>query len=127
VHQWEVADLIRTGVCGIFLERDSISLPAQVIRYVIAGGLWFNQEQVQSVLNPHIHTSPETQHKRFTARERQVLCYVFKGFTNRKIAETIGMSTGSVNGTLQQLFSKTSVRTRSQLVRTVLEQYRDQI
>jgi DNA-binding NarL/FixJ family response regulator len=127
VPRCEVVDLIRAGVSGIFLKRDSTRLLAQVIRSVIAGGLWFNQEQLQSVMNPHAHTSLEPQCNRFTAREQQVLCYVFEGLTNRRIAERIGVSTSSVKATLQQLFSKTGVRTRSQLVRIVLERHRDQI
>jgi DNA-binding NarL/FixJ family response regulator len=125
VPRCEVVDLVRAGVSGIFLKRDSASLLAQVIRSVIAGGLWFNQEQLQVVMNPQ--TAPEGQRHRFTAREQQVLYYVFEGFTNRRIAERIGVSTSSVKATLQQLFSKTGVRTRSQLVRVVFEQHRDQI
>jgi two-component system, NarL family, nitrate/nitrite response regulator NarL len=86
VPQYEVVDLIRAGVSGIFLKRDSTCLLAQVIRYVIAGGLWFNQEQLQNVMNPPTHTSPETRRTEFTGREQQVLCYVFEGLTNRRIA-----------------------------------------
>jgi DNA-binding NarL/FixJ family response regulator len=127
VPRCEVVDLIRAGVSGIFLKRDSTSLLAQVIRHIIAGGLWFTQEQLQSVMSSHTHTSPGAQRNRFTAREQQVLGYVFEGFTNRRIAERVGVSTSSVKATLQQLFSKTGVRTRSQLVRIVLEQHRDQI
>jgi DNA-binding NarL/FixJ family response regulator len=127
VPQYEVVDLIRAGVFGIFLKRDSASLLAQVIRYVMAGGLWFNQRQLQSAMNEHTRTSPQTQRNRLTPREQQVLGYVFEGFTNRRIAERIGVSTGSVKATLQQLFSKTGVRTRSQLVRIALEQHRDQL
>jgi len=37
----------------------------------------------------------------------------------------IGASESSVKATLQQLFSKTGVRTRSQLVRVALERYKD--
>jgi two-component system nitrate/nitrite response regulator NarL len=37
------------------------------------------------------------------------------------------VSESSVKATLQQLFSKTGVRTRSQLVRIALEHYRDHI
>jgi len=125
VPRFELVDVIRSGISGIFLKRESTSLLAQVIRHVIAGGLWFNQEQLQSVMNPHI--SPKSQRNRFTLREQQVLSYVFEGFTNKRIAERIGVSTSSVKATLQQLFSKTGVRTRSQLVRIVLEQHRDQI
>ena len=54
-----------------------------------------------------------------------MLSYVFDGFTNREIAERIGVSTGSVKATLQQLFAKTGVRTRSQLVRVALERHKD--
>ncbi|MGA2981795.1 MAG: response regulator transcription factor [Terriglobales bacterium] len=127
VPRCEVVDLIRAGVSGIFLKRESTSLLAQVIRHIIAGGLWFNQEQLQSVMNPPTRTSPGAQHNRFTEREQKVLSYVFEGFTNRRIAERIGVSTSAVKATLQQLFSKTGVRTRSQLVRIVLEQHRDQL
>jgi transposase len=42
---------------------------------------------------------------------------VFEGLINKEIAERIGVSESSVKATLQQLFSKTGVRTRSQLVR----------
>jgi DNA-binding NarL/FixJ family response regulator len=69
----------------------------------------------------------KTQPDRFTEREKKVLSCVFEGFTNSRIAEQIGVSTSSVKATIQQLFSKTGVRTRSQLVRIVLEKQRDQL
>jgi len=69
----------------------------------------------------------ETRSRRFTEREQQVLSYVFEGLANKEIAARIGVSESSVKAALQQLFSKTGVRTRSQLVRIVLEQHRDQI
>jgi two-component system nitrate/nitrite response regulator NarL len=56
-----------------------------------------------------------------------VLQYVFEGLANKEIADRLQVSEGSVKATLQQLFSKTGVRTRSQLVRTALENYKDQL
>jgi len=47
--------------------------------------------------------------------------------SNKEIAARIGVSESSVKATFQQLFSKSGVRTRSQLVRIVLEHYRDQL
>lgn len=52
---------------------------------------------------------------------------MFEGLANKEIAARIGVSESSVKASLQQLFSKTGVRTRSQLVRIVLEQHRDQL
>ncbi len=127
IDEGNAAGLIRAGISGIFLKRDSPNLLAQVIRHVVGGGVWFKQEQLQTAMADHLQVSTQPQSERFTEREQLVLSYVFEGFTNRRIAERIGISTGSVKATLQQLFSKTGVRTRSQLVRVALEQYKDQL
>jgi hypothetical protein len=50
-----------------------------------------------------------------------VLLGILGGLTNRKIADGMGLSESSVKNILQGLFHKTGVRTRSQLVRLVLE------
>jgi two-component system nitrate/nitrite response regulator NarL len=51
-----------------------------------------------------------------------VLDCLLEGLSNKIIADRIGASEAAVKGTLQQLFQKTGVRTRSQLVRYALEQ-----
>ena len=127
IDESNAADLIHAGISGIFLKHDSPSLLAQAIRFVVGGGVWFKHEQVQSAVTMQSQTSAHSQNERFTDREQQVLSCVFEGFSNRRIAERIGVSTGSVKATMQQLFSKTGVRTRSQLVRIVLEQYKDRL
>jgi len=124
MNQSEVAELIQAGVSGIFLKHDSPNLLAQVIRRVVSGGVWFEQEQLQNLVSTDASDSLQTKKNSFTERERQVLSCLMQGFTNRRIAEQIGMSTGSVKSIMQQLFSKTGVHTRSQLVRVVLEHNR---
>jgi len=58
----------------------------------------------------------------FTERENQVLQGVFEGFSNKEIGARLDISESSVKAALQQLFHKTGVRTRSQLVRIALEE-----
>jgi DNA-binding CsgD family transcriptional regulator len=60
-----------------------------------------------------------------TNRETEVLRIVVQGLSNKQIAASLEISESAVKNTLQQLFSKTSVRTRSQLVRVAVEQYRE--
>jgi two-component system, NarL family, nitrate/nitrite response regulator NarL len=50
-----------------------------------------------------------------------VLQGVFEGLAKKEIAARLGVTEGVVKATLQQLFQKTQVRTRSQLVRIALE------
>jgi PAS domain S-box-containing protein len=58
-------------------------------------------------------------------REMDVLRFLVQGFSNKEIATRMEISESTVKNTLQQLFAKTNVRTRSQLVRVALERYRD--
>jgi two-component system, LuxR family, sensor kinase FixL len=59
-----------------------------------------------------------------TSRELEVLRLLVQGLANKEIAAHVEISESAVKNTLQQLFTKTGVRTRSQLVRVALEQYR---
>ncbi|MGB6801933.1 MAG: response regulator transcription factor [Candidatus Sulfotelmatobacter sp.] len=121
------AELIRSGISGVFRKHDSAVLLAQAIRDVMAGKVWLDQEQLQTALRTEVASSQDNRTRALTAREQQVLSCVFEGLANKEIAARIGVSESSVKATLQQLFSKTGVRTRSQLVRIVLEQHRDQL
>lgn len=60
-----------------------------------------------------------------TDREMDVLRSLVQGFANKEIASRMEVSESTIKNTLQQLFAKTNVRTRAQLVRVALEQYRD--
>jgi two-component system sensor kinase FixL len=59
------------------------------------------------------------------SRESEVLRLLVQGLSNKEIASQLNVSESVVKNTLQQLFAKTEVRTRSQLVRVALEYYRD--
>jgi two-component system, LuxR family, sensor kinase FixL len=59
------------------------------------------------------------------SRESEVLRLLVQGMTNKEISARLSVSESVVKNTLQQLFAKTEVRTRSQLVRVALECYRD--
>jgi DNA-binding NarL/FixJ family response regulator len=126
VEEREAAELIRCGISGIFMKHNSAALLGQGIRDVMAGKVWFDQELLQATMHGSAPL-PESQSERFTQRERQVLSYVLEGLANKEIAARIGVSESSVKATLQQLFSKTGVHTRGQLVRIALEQYNDQL
>lgn len=60
-----------------------------------------------------------------SGRETDVLRFLVQGLANKEIAARMEISESTVKNTLQQLFAKSGVRTRSQLVRVALEQYRN--
>lgn len=127
VSQGDAAQLIRNGISGIFMKNDSANLLAQGIHDVMADKVWFDQSLLQAAMATDNQRDDEDSAKGFTERQRQVLRLVFEGLANKEIGQRLRVSESSVKATLQQLFSKTAVHTRSQLVRVALEQYRDQL
>jgi len=117
----ESSSALKTGVSGIFLKHNSPSNLAQAIRLVAAGEMWVDQRVIQMLAEGV--PSHEEQHMRklLTGREQQVLQGLFEGLTNKEIAAQLNVSESAIKATLQQLFQKTRVRTRSQLVRIALE------
>ncbi len=59
------------------------------------------------------------------ARELEVLRLLVQGLANKEIGAKMDISESAVKNTLQQLFMKSGVRTRSQLVRIAVERYRN--
>lgn len=126
VDEMNAANLVKRGIAGVFLKHDPPALLVDAIREVLAGKVWFDQSYLKNVLGRAAKEElPHT--RKLTDRERQVLAGVFEGLANKQIADRLQVSENSVKATLQQLFQKTGVRTRSQLVRIALEQYRDLI
>jgi PAS domain S-box-containing protein len=76
--------------------------------------------------NPDLQSSDSSGQSALNSRETDVLRFLVQGLANKEIASRMELSESSVKNTIQQLFAKTGVRTRSQLVRVrvALEQYR---
>jgi two-component system sensor kinase FixL len=60
-------------------------------------------------------------------RELDVIRLLVQGLANKEIAARMEISESTVKNTLQQLFAKTNVRTRAQLVRVALENFRGEL
>ncbi len=114
-------ELLRSqNISGILRKDVSVEVLATAIREAVGG-------QPLSRSAPGAAQERAERHKPLTAREAQVLRSVVEGHSNKQIAGELGCSEPAVKGILQQLFRKSGTGTRSQLVRVVLEQYRDQI
>ena len=110
----------KLGISGIFLKHSSPATLLEAIRMVAAGGEWIDPKLAAGTGRVP-ESKAQTATGQLTAREQQVLRSVFEGLTNKEIAHRIGVSQSSVKATLQQLFEKTGVRTRGQLVRIAIE------
>ena len=123
VSPFEARRLMHLGASGVLLKQSSPELLADAIRRLMRGEVWTDPSLEQFMAGPVGQRDPAV----LTERERAVLKGVFEGLANKEIALRVKISEALVKSTLQQLFEKNGVRTRSQLVRIALEQYSNQL
>ncbi len=121
MNAMESSQALTGGASGIFLKHSSPGLLSQAIRMVASGQMWVDPKIVKMLAEGVPQREDRSLHSLLTTRERRVLQALFEGLTNKEIAGQLGVSESAVKATLQQLFQKTRVRTRSQLVRIALE------
>lgn len=118
---------LENGSSGVFLKHSPPSRLVEAIRKVVAGEVWLDPEVTRSIIAAATGNTPVPRRAQgLTQREQAVLKGVFEGLTNKEIGGGLGISESSVKAVLQQLFEKTGVRTRSQLVRIALEKHSDE-
>jgi two-component system, NarL family, nitrate/nitrite response regulator NarL len=115
--------VLDNGICGIFLKNSPLAELIQAIRRVMLGEIWIDSGMVKALIAGARQRGSEAGEGLLSTRERKVLRCVFEGFSNKEIGQQLGISEGSVKAALQQLFARTGVRTRSQLVRIAVEKH----
>jgi DNA-binding NarL/FixJ family response regulator len=117
----ESSNALHLGASGIFLKHNSPGTLTKAVRLIMGGDVWVDPKVIQLMADRVDQRERERVSPLLTEREQQVLRGIFEGLTNKEIGAQLGVTDGAVKATLQQLFQKTGVRTRSQLVRIALE------
>ncbi len=126
VSDLEAVQLIRNGVAGIFHKEHSTEALCDAIRRVVRGERLLETEYLQSVFRTVVQTEASARPV-LTSRDRTLLRFILEGLTSKVIGQQLEVSEGTVKASLRQLFDKLGVRTRAQLVRVALEDYRDEL
>jgi two-component system nitrate/nitrite response regulator NarL len=122
----EAVQLVQAGVSGIVHKHHSTEELCTKIRQIAAGEVYLEPEYASSLYRSVDRTKAQRR-PLLTERDKVVLRFIFQGLTNRDIATRLNISESGVKSALRQLFDKLGVRTRAQLVKIALEQYRDQL
>lgn len=101
------------GVRGVIQRDATLALLLKAIERVQAGEFWMDQETLREVVN--VSRDGRMTPKGITPREKEVLCLLCKGYTNKEIAAELGISLSTVKGILGNLYRKFNVSGRSML------------
>ena len=115
---------LHSGVSGVILKHSGPAHLIEAIRKVAAGEMWLDTGVMRSLVSEAREKNKTVESARsLSERQSQVLLRILDGFSNKDIAAQLEISESSVKATIQELFNKAGVRTRSQLVRTAIEKY----
>lgn len=122
----EAVQLVHAGVAGIIHKRHSFAKLRETILAVSAGEVSIESVYLAPVLRAMDRTrKPKSQ--MLTPRDKAVVSSVLKGLSNREMAEALGISEAAIKASMRHVCAKLGVRTRSQLVKVTIEQYKDQL
>jgi two-component system nitrate/nitrite response regulator NarL len=122
----EAVQLVQAGVSGILHKHHSTDVLCNAIRQVSKGEV----RMEQAYLAPLFRAVDRTRAPRratLTDRDRTVMRGILQGLSNREIAAKLEISEGAVKASVRHVCEKLGVRTRSQLVKVALEEYKDQL
>ena len=120
--------LVSLGVSGIIIQsRVRRAHYWKCIRSVASGEAWLEQNHLSGLLRELSKSHHKEAESELTDREKEVLRALLQGLSNKQIAERMNIRETAVKFLLQNLFRKTGVHARSQLVRIALERYRGEL
>lgn len=125
VHEDEgmLRESIRAGAYGYILKRAADAELIQAIRVVSQGHMYIYPSLTSALvkdLSPHA-AAPEPATETLTAREKEVLLLLARGYTNRQIAEEMNLSTRTIEGHRASLVNKLGISSRVELMNYVEE------
>ena len=129
VHEDEglLRESIQAGAAGYIVKRAIGSELIDAIRTVWKGNLYVHPTMTRALLKDISPTpdsdepSSESLEEALTPREIEVLCFIAQGYTNRQIAEALGISVRTVEGHRANLVDKLGLQSRVELMRYAKE------
>lgn len=110
------------GVRGLVLKHSDPQQLILAIRSIAGGGTWWDAAALPSNTT-HTPAQASEDVRALTERQRHVLRSILDGLSNKEIAARLQVSETAIKASIQELFLKAGVRTRSQLVRVAIERY----
>ncbi|HEX4274861.1 MAG TPA: response regulator transcription factor [Bryobacteraceae bacterium] len=122
----EAVQLVQAGVSGILHKHHSTEELCNSIRQIANGEVCIEQAYLAPLFRA-VDRTRAPRRANLTDRDKTVLRGILQGLSNREIAAKLQISEGAVKASVRHVCEKLSVRTRSQLVKVALEQYKDQL
>jgi DNA-binding NarL/FixJ family response regulator len=122
-----VVDSLRAGAKGIFNKDSSLEMLRKCLLSVHRGEVWVDGKGMSLALSaltatPSAPTMDPKRLKSFSQREREVVEWLVQGFSNREVADRMGLSQHTIKNYVFRIFEKVGVSSRAELSFLILSQ-----
>jgi DNA-binding NarL/FixJ family response regulator len=117
----QVNDAVELGVWGLLLKEDAPETLLDCVRSVDDNRRWLPREVMARVTS---RPAPADALSSLTRREREIADLVCDGLSNRRIADHLQMSEGTVGIHLQNIYRKLEINNRTMLAALRLQRHR---
>jgi DNA-binding NarL/FixJ family response regulator len=123
IHEDQLIESLQLGVHGVVLKDMAPKLLVQCLQRVSAGGQWLEKESAGRAMAKLVRREAKARELAtlLTPRETEVTRLVARGRTNREIAAELFIAEGTVKIHLHNIYEKTHVSRRAELVRFAQE------
>lgn len=111
-----VLSMLSAGASGYMLKDEEPSTIAQGVLSVSKGETWLSPDIAASLVQHSIRAAGLSKQDELTARERDVLVLLAKGYPNEQIAETLFIAEGTVKNHVTHIYDKLGVSSRAKAV-----------
>jgi DNA-binding NarL/FixJ family response regulator len=108
--------MLKAGATGYMLKDEEPATIAKGIRAISKGETWLSADVATRLVFASVRSSQNYGKSELTSREKEVLTLIAKGHDNRKIAETLSISEGTVKNHVSNIYEKIGVNSRAEAV-----------
>lgn len=105
---------LRAGASGYLLKRATLDKVLSAIRDVQQGGVPMSSEIARKVLNFFQTQTVAPELEKLSPREREILDLIAPGYSNKEIADKLGISIESIRWHLKNIYHKLHVHSRTE-------------
>lgn len=129
-HDTQVMGMLAAGADGYCLKTIEWEQLIAVIHLILQGGAYLDPQIAQKVarllkppvVSSEVAASKELHQPALSNREREILKFIAKGYSNQEIADEIYLSLGTVKSYVRMLLNKLSVDDRVQAAALAVRQ-----
>ena len=121
-----IKEVMRAGADGYILKKSADSELIEAIHKVYRGKKYLNESISQTLIDSLLRSAPiqsdvTDPYILLSIREREVLRYLAKGFTNSEIAEILSLSPKTIDTYRSRIMNKLNIKKKSELVNYAMQ------